>query len=446
MQAWESYLGTLQAQLGDETIAKWLRPLKVVHFDACNLYLEAQDSFQIDWFEQHIRPKAKKEFVNKNARPIKIHLTSAELEPAVLEKKETIAAPSPSSSFTLIESSLFNHMTIDQFIFGTSNQMLRSLIDAISDPAKAKENVFNPLFFHGAPSSGKTHLLQALTHLFRKNGLKALYVKTETFTDNVVNAIRSGNMLDFRKAHRQIDALIFDDVHLLAKKTATQEEFFHTFNALHSQGKQIILSAHELPSFLEGIEPRLISRFEWGLVFPIQKLEKSDLLKMLQKRCEHLCFPLPEATLKFLIGTFSSSLQSLQRSLEALALRAQKIPSKSLSSFIAADLLKDLMAQEQLQILSPEKILFKVADFFDIPSEEILGRSQTQEYTAARQLAMFLCRTQLKMPFTKIGEYFKRDHSTVISSVRLIEEKMKNQEKDVLSALFQIKQKLGQTS
>ena len=443
MQAWEAFLETLKKQLGDETLSKWLRPLKVVHFDACNLYLEAQNSFQIEWFEEHIRPRAKKEFVNNNFRPIKIHLTSSEIEP---EKKEKTGFTSAPSLFTLIQNPLFDEFITEHFLFNESNQILLALLKNLSVSKIDADPSFNPIFLYGPSCTGKTHLLQAFAHEFKKNSRSVLYVKAETFTENVVNAIRNGNMQDFRKAHRHVDVLIFDDVQHLAKKAATQEEFFHTFNALHSQGKQIILSADVQPSFLQNIEPRLISRFEWGLSLPIHKLEGKDLLQMLKIRCKALNFPLPEPTLKFLTETFSSNIKSLQRSVEALALRSSKIASKAISPSLATDLLKDLIEQEKKHVLNPDHILSYVADFFDLNEEEILSRSQTQECASPRQMAMFLCRNELKMPFTKIGEYFKRDHSTVMTSVKSIEEKIKNQDKEIGSALSYIKQKMQQTT
>lgn len=331
-------------------------------------------------------------------------------------------------------------MTTENFIINPSNQILASLLAS----AKQKEwkSEFNPLFLYGAPCCGKTHLLQAFAHNFQSQNLQVLYIKAETFTENVVHAIRTGNMQDFRRAHRHADVLIVDDVEHLAKKSATQEEFFHTFNTLHSQGKQILLSADTSPSLLQDIEPRLISRFEWGLVLPIHKLEKEDLMRMLKIRCKTLSFPLSEAVLQFLIETFSSNIKSLQTSLEALILRTANLRSSALSVSKVKELLLDLMDHEKKIALNPKQIVLCVANFFSLSSEEILGKSQTQECAVPRQIAMFLCRNELKMPFTKIGEHFKRDHSTVMTSVRSVEEKIQKQDKELGSALVLIKQKM----
>ncbi len=252
-------------------------------------------------------------------------------------------------------------------------------------------------------------------------------------------------MLDFRKKHRHVDVLIVDNIQYLAKKSATQEEFFHTFNALHSLGKQIILSADSPPSLLYEIEPRLVSRFEWGLVLPIHKLEKQYLLQMLKNRSISLSFPVSDSVLKFLIDTFSSSVKALQKSMDALVFRSSNIPSMTISTQMAKDLLVDLINLEKKTVLNPNCIVLCVANSFSLHAKEILSKSQTQECTAPRQIAMFLCRKELKMPFAKIGEFFKRDHSTVMTSVRSVEEKVKKQDRETIATLASIKQKMLQT-
>ena len=440
MQAWQSFQENMKAHLGDETIKKWLQPLKVVHFDACNLYLEAENSFQIDWFEEYIRPQARLHFLNNNSSPIKIHVSCAELQIPKGKKDKSTPVITPPIPFTLTRDPLFPEYTADSFIFNEANQILKQLLLKISS---SKEILFNPIFLYGGLSSGKTHLLQAFASEFQKNNLKVLYIKAETFTTNVVRAIRSGSMQDFRNEHRHIDVLILDDVQHLAKKLATQEEFFHTFNALHSQGKQIILSANTAPFFLEHIEPRLVSRFEWGLSLPIAKLEEDDLLLLTQTRCKQLGLSISAPAIKFLLESFSSSVNSLQRSIEALCLRTTTT-KLTITPQLIKTLLKDLLEQEEKKELTPERIVAAIADFYGLASKEILSKSQTQECTTPRQIAMFLCRNDLKMPFTKIGEYFERDHSTVISSVKLIEEKIKNGDKEAASNLITIKQKIEQ--
>lgn len=442
MQAWESFLGALQAKLGEKVVSTWLRPLKVAHFDACNLYLEAETSFQIDWFEEHIRPLAKKSFLNNNFHAIKIHLTCASItSPSSFQKKEKVAS-FPVQPFVLSKDSILPEYTVENFIFSQENAIIFQVFSQLTG---SFESSFSPIFFYGESCSGKTHFLQALTQELEKKNQCVLYVTIETFTENVVRAIRSGTMQEFRKAHRNIDVLIVDDIQHLAKKLATQEEFFHTFNALHSAGKQIILAANVKPSLLTEIEPRLISRFEWGLCLPLLKLAKQDLLKMCQNRCDWLGLSIPLSALEFILESFEQKPKSIQKALEALYMRtAQK--NQTLSIPKIQSLLDDLISAEKKERLSPDKIVLHVANFYNITAKDILGKSQTQECSVPRQMAMFLCRSFLHIPYTKIGEIFSRDHSTVISSIKNIEAKLASKDRETLEALEVCKQKMAISS
>jgi len=438
MQAWELFLDKLQTDLGTETVTKWLRPLKIIHFDAGNLYLEAESPFQIDWFEEHIRAEAKKSFLNNNFRPIKIHLTCnthASLQDKVDEPKSNPLLP-----YSASQDALLPEYNKAQFIFSEPCAIIEKLFEQI---VSNEIPPFNPIFFYGGPCVGKTHLLQALAQELRKKYANVLYLRAETFTENLVKAIRSGHMLEFRKFYRNVDAFLVDDVQHLGKKNATQEEFFHTFNTLHNQNKLIVLSANTTPGSLQYIEPRLISRFEWGLSLPLSKLEKDELKMMVENRCRQLALSLTEASKDFVIEEFSANPKSIQKALEALYLRASSY-RKSLSPAKIQLILKDLLEAEKRSVLSPDKILSSVAEFYGLSAKDIFSKSQTQECTTPRQVAMFLCRTHLKTPFTKIGEYFGRDHSTVISSVKLIEEKISTKDADISNAIAAIGQKMHQ--
>ncbi|MCX6987447.1 MAG: DnaA/Hda family protein [Chlamydiae bacterium] len=454
MQAWQKFLTALESDLGADTVQKWLRPLKVIHFDAGNLYLEAVDSFQITWFEEHIRAKARKHLVNNNFNPIKIHISSASLEDqsnelAALDETKNIRPLKP--HFRFVVDTLDPSARLEDFIVSETSKMVFEIIASLSGIRQnstfpVELGQFNPIYMYGPSGSGKSHLLMALTTALQKNGVSARYVKMETFTENVVAAIRSGNMQDFRKSYRLVDVLLVDDVHILSKKTATQEEFFHTFNTLHTIGKQIILSAHSAPMFLQDIEPRLISRFEWGITLPLGILNREELKAMIEKRLILLGFPLSIRSIDFLLDTFSSHLKSLHKAIDALVLRAHssKIKTKStaLQEKDIRDILHDLIAQTQRNVLNPQKIVQILAECYGIKSEDVLGKSQSHECTLPRQIAMFICRNKIKMPFTHIGQFFRRDHSTVISSVNLIKEKKESNDQELLTILRQISKKI----
>ncbi len=455
MQAWEDFLKKQEAPLGQDGVNKWLRSLKIVHFDSGNLYLEAKDSFQALWFEEHIRPLLKSQFLNNNYRPIKVHLTVGHhVTASKSNKKEKQNTPPPIHFF---RDKLEPSFTFENFVTAEANHVIFRLFCELTgfslevdnkEKPKIALGTWNPIYLWGGSGTGKTHLLMALSHEFKKRGYNALYAKAETFTEHVVAAIRASEMQTFRKTYRDVDILLIDDVHLFARKDATQEEFFHTFNTLHTTGRQIILSSKCTPAHLEDIEPRLISRFEWGINFHLEHLNPSDLKKVLQKRSETLHFPLSEEVLSFITQTFTSS-RSLNKALEALILRCHlesdaryKRDSRLIDPELAQRLLADLCSLEKNEVLSPEKIIFIVSTVYGIRKEDLLGKSQAQEYSLPRQIAMYLCRQHLRLPYQKIGRFFGRDHSTVMTSIQQIEKKITSSDPELLSSLSEIKTKI----
>lgn len=444
MDAWERFLSTLEMEIGKETVDKWLRTLKIIDFDACNLYLEAEDAFQLSWFEEQVRSRIQKSFVNNNHKPVRVHLTIASVS-STLKKKgkgEQLPLSPPSIKFT--QDGLDPHATFDQFVPGTANQVIYKLLLSLAEGTE-KPGAFNPVYIHGPSCSGKSHLLMAATHLLQRRGISALYVRAETFTEHVVAAIRGGVMREFREAYRHAEVLLVDDIPVFAKKSATQEEFFHTFNTLHTSGRQIILSGDRSPQAIEEIEPRLISRFEWGIILPLQPLASEEMKTMLRLRCTTLDFPLSEAVIDFLVHHFTSNAKAVHRALEALILRAHmgkhKTPSEQLSIEGVSFILADLLNAEKETALTTEKLVHATAEVFGIRVDEILGKSQSQECVVPRQIGMYLCRMELKIPFLKIGSLFGRDHSTVMTSVKQIQKRLETGDKELRYSIADILQK-----
>lgn len=434
MEAWEQFLKALEKTLGKETIEKWLRPLKVVDYDACNLYLEAKDSFQLIWFEEQMRKRVQKEFINNNHRPIRVHLTCASLAPV----QKTVPKKDIPPVFVQFDPDpLDPHALLEKFIPGKNNEVVFKLL---SNLAFGNEPLggFNPIYLHGGSGTGKSHLLMALAAEFLKRNISTLYVRAETFTEHVVNAIRGGRMREFRNAYRLPQILLIDDVHLFARKSATQEELFHTFNTLHTSGRQIFLSGDKAPQLLKEIEARLISRFEWGIILTLEKLHVSELEAMIAKRCESLNFFIDDKTIQFLISTFQRNIKSLHQALEALVLRSHMKNIGTISLDIAQTLVSDLIQTKEAIALTPEKIVQKVAEHYTIRSSDILGKSQSHDCSLPRQVAMYLCRKELNLPFLKIAAFFGRDHSTVMTSVKQIQQKIDSNDRSIKFILADI--------
>lgn len=446
MKAWEQFLKEQEVELGYETVQKWLRNLKIQRYDACNLHLEAKDSFQALWFEEHMRIKTQK-LVNNNNKQIKVHLSVASAPPSKKSSARNTkdAKPPP---FQLKFDELDPHCLLENFAVNQDNQLtfkFLSELTKLTTDAHAVLGAFNPIYIYGPTGSGKTHLMMSLTKSFRANGLKCIYVRTERFTDHVVAAIRASEMSTFRQAYRNVDVLLVDDVHVFSRKGATQEEFFHTFNTLHLAGKQIILASNCSPQELQLIEPRLVSRFEWGIVLPLKLMAAEEYKLILQNKAQALQFMIPTSISDFLLETFTSNPKSLVKAFEALILRLHLDSNHSLQNLTVSAvkiLLADLMNEELKSALTPQKIIQSVAEYYGIPVEDILGKSQKKDCALPRQLAMHFCREKLKLPYMKIGDIFSRDHSTVMASVQQIKKSLEEDQNKIVQDWQDILNKL----
>ncbi len=414
MKAWEELLKELEKRIGSEAVATWLKPIILHRFDAANIHLKATP-FQKAWFEEHVLP-LKISFLNNNQRPIRIHW-----ETEAGKSMEKPATP----SMQILSDPLDPEFTLDTFSPLASNQMGYRMAEELSQGAFP---TFNPVVYFGPSGAGKTHLLTAIAHALKAQNKKVFSVKMETFTDHVVGAIRLGLTKEFRKAYREIDVLIVDDIQELARKSATQEEFFHTFNTLHTLGKQIVLSSNCTPAQLQEIEPRLISRFEWGIAIPLAL--PNSFTSILEEKARRLRLEMPDGLSDFLLQRFRSP-KAAVNALHALAIRTEQVQSCEQ----AQRLLQDLLIKEGTEALTHEKIIQRIANHFGIRPEDITGKSQTREFAQPRQIAMYFCRKLLDTPFQALGRLFGRDHSTVISSIRQVEKAVSAKEQPYAEAV-----------
>ncbi len=453
MQQWNDVVRELEQDFGKATTDVWIRSLVVIGFDDTNLYLQAADHFQALWFEEHIRPRLKKRPLIVSGKKLRVHL---KVRNEGNKNKNDAAQDDERITFTTDSVESSSHFS--QFIPGKLNELPFRLITELAGfnpetgmfgtPALMLGEL-NPIYLYGAKGLGKTHLLMSLANALKNRGKRVLYAKAETFTDHVIKAYRSSLIDEFRKAYRNVDVLIIDDVHIFSKKSTTQEELFHTFNYLHTRGKQIIVTADCAPRSLVDVEERLVSRFEWGVSLALEKLSKDERLLLLKKRLEGLDFTLSDASCRFLIETFYSN-ASLIRATEAIILRIHvdaKLGKRP--EFLTPDdlslLLSDLIETEHRQMMTPEKLLSLVAKTYQVTPEDILGKSKTKECVIPRQVAMYLCRKELGLPYLRIGSIFSRDHSTVMSSVRLVTKAIEKQDKRIVDPLDNL-QKLASSA
>jgi chromosomal replication initiator protein len=443
MEKWHQFVNEQVTIVGQEAVEKWLKPLRILRFDACNLYLEAEDAFQVAWFREQIVPHLRS-FKNNNQRLIKVHLSLR--NPAAQNVQESYnnspishtsptkksnasiqyAANSPQGSEHLVEPFSFKigvlnpFATLENFITPADGNLLP--LSIAHEAILSDYPVYNPIYFHGPRASGKTHLLMSLAAAWKQQNRQALYVPAELFTEHLVNAIRAGEMHAFRRLYRSLDALLIDNVQIFSRKGATQEELFHTFNALHTDGKQIILAGDAPPEELKEIEPRLISRFGWGLVLPLVPLNGAAIYQLLDKRLEYTQLKLTQEARHFLLETFTSP-ASLMQAIDIILFRKRHDMenSQALETNQLYSLLGDLLEKHRQILLTPEELTKLVAKEFQIPYADLLGKSQAREISFPRKVAIFLCRIELEMPFVKIGTFFSRDHSTIMSSTRTVQ-------------------------
>jgi chromosomal replication initiator protein len=468
VQCWQAFLGRLEHELGQETVDRWARSLVVKPGHGPKLVLEAKDSFQALWFEEHLRPRLHG-LVDPLGEAIHVSLHIAGRSLTGKRAAKTLSKPigfNP-NHFSLSFPDIDPSHTFEHFLSLPENDIVIKLFDELcsylaGERLKRLSSVVipsveghrhpppNPIFLCGPSGSGKTHLLSATAHRLRQAGLSVIMATSDLFTEHVVRSIRAGEMSVFRKLWRTVDTLIVDDIHCLARKNATQEEFFHTFNSLHVAGKQIILSANCLPQQLQFIEQRLVSRFEWGIVLSLQTLPRKQFPALLEKKAQYMNFAVPSKLAHYLAETFPSTPKACVHALEALIFRLNLAknrhsnPAAATTLPVVRDLLADLIEDEKLSALTPEKIINVTAEAYGVKREDLIGRSQSREFVVPRQVAMFLIRKHLKAPFMRIGELFHKNHSTVMSAIRQIEKGIPDASSDVGSAVASIEIRLSE--
>ena len=303
--------------------------------------------------------------------------------------------------------------TFDTFVVGSGNRFAHAAALAVAEaPARA----YNPLFIYGGVGLGKTHLLQAIGHrvLTHKQIARVMYVSSERFTNEMINAIRDDKMVEFRNRYRSVDVLLIDDIQFLAGKERTQEEFFHTFNTLHESGRQLIISSDRQPREIPTLEDRLRSRFEWGLIADIEPPDYETRIAILRKKAEIDAIAVPDEVTQYIAQRISSNIRELEGALSRLRAHAE-MQRTSISIDLAIEVLKEILPQARIRPVTIPGIQRAVAEFFGIRIEEMKAKRRTKGVAFPRQVAMYLSRELTDASLPRIGEEFGgRDHTTVM--------------------------------
>ncbi|MGA7205920.1 MAG: chromosomal replication initiator protein DnaA [Specibacter sp.] len=341
-----------------------------------------------------------------------------------VERTENPSKPSPMLPSTSQEFGRLNPKYVfDSFVIGSSNRFAHAAAVAVAEaPAKA----YNPLFIYGDSGLGKTHLLHAIGHYARRlyTGIRVRYVNSEEFTNDFINSIRDDEGASFKQLYRNVDILLIDYIQFLANKDATQEEFFHTFNALHNHNKQVVITSDLPPKRLQGFEERMRSRFEWGLLTDVQPPELETRIAILRKKAIGEGLSAPDDALEYIASKISTNIRELEGALIRVTAFAS-LNRQPVDVGLAEMVLKDLITDDGAQEITSTAILGQTAAYFNISLEELCSKSRTRTLVTARQIAMYLCRELTDMSLPKIGQEFGgRDHTTVIHADRKIRELM----------------------
>ncbi len=435
---WKECMKVIQGRVNNLSYKTWFEPVVPVSVDNESLVLKVPSQFFHDWLEEHYSSvvlESVKLVMGENGQ-VEYTISDedfAESEPQFYRptqvrqpntRMQEIGA-SRIDTRPPFESNINPRYTFENFIKGDSNQFARAAAYAVANnPAGTS---FNPLVVYGGVGLGKTHLIQAIGNFAKRAGKahRVLYVSSERFTVDFVDAIQKDRANEFSSFYRSMDILIVDDIQFLAGKEKTQDNFFHTFNALHQSGKQIVLSSDRPPKELKGVDDRLVSRFTWGLTVDVQPPDLETRIAILRKKSEDDGIHMPDDVIEYVAANVTSNIRELEGSLISILAKAS-LNNREISVDLAKEVVRSLAVSRKTAI-TVEDIQKIVADVFDVTEDQLRGKTRKAEIVIARQTAMYLTKEMTQLPLKTIGSHFGgRDHSTVIYACQIIAEELGN--------------------
>jgi len=426
----------LKKEVSADTYERWFQHLEVVALDDSTITFQVPGQIHQLWIESNFLALLRSTVMLavSGERAVRF-VFSDEPQPASNTAPEWQIAPATESDDALPDdppshaiSGMNIRNTFESFVVGTNSQYAQAACQSVGNqPGKT----YNPLFLHGGVGLGKTHLMQAIGHhiLGRKRGAKVLYVTSEKFTNDFIDAIQNNTLQKFRKRYRLADVLLIDDIQFLAGKERSQEEFFHTFNTLFDGHKQIVLSSDRPPAEISALEQRLVSRFDWGLTAELQPPDVETRVAILRKKAEALEIKLNPGVLEYLAERVRTNVRRLEGALTRVASYAS-LSGKQPSTEKIEDLLKDILQEEARRAVTIEQIQKRVAEHYDVRIADMTSKRRPANIAYPRQVAMYLARELTKMSLSEIGEAFGgRDHGTVLHAHRLVKDRIRTEEK-----------------
>jgi len=439
---WGKILHSLKGRLNQQTLETWFGPIRFESLDSSQhvLRLRAPNQDVKDWIvsnygkvlaeslnEQRLSGYSVGWVVGKVSDWVPSDLSlpllnsqADEPEKTVSVSDDTVPAVTVTENSALAEPSLNGKYTYDSFVVGSCNQFAHAASLAV---AEAPGRTYNPLYLYGGVGLGKTHLMHACGHAIksRNQHLKLCYISSERFMNDLINAIRYDKTQSFREKYRSVDVLLIDDVQFMAGKERTQEEFFHTFNALYDQQKQIVISSDCPPREIPTLEERLHSRFEWGLIADIEPPDLETKIAILTKKAAQIGVSIPSDVSMFIAGRVKSNIRELEGSLVRL-IAISSLRGEPISKTLAQDALRNIAKEEESGVVTIQQIQKLVASTYKLTIDELVSKNNARQISHPRQIAMYLCKHLTKHSYPEIGRAFGgKHHTTVIHSVEKIE-------------------------
>jgi chromosomal replication initiator protein len=444
-QTWERCLTIIKDQVSSLSYKTWFQPILPIRLNEKDLTVQVPSQFFYDWLEEHYNALIRSTIVSVLGESGKLFYFVASEEPLSTQQAEPVLDPVPSITDTSrtpfaphvsfrtenlqsIRNNLNPRYLFDNFIKGDCNQLARAAALAVANNPGGTS--FNPLVFYGGTGLGKTHLMHALGNHAALNGKakRIAYISSEKFTVDFIESVQEDKVTEFSSFYRSMDLLIVDDIQFFAGKEKTQDNFFHTFNTLYQLGKQIVLSSDVPPKEMQGLDERLISRFQCGLTADVQPPDLETRIAILQKKSEENALELPPIVIDFIAANVTKNIRELEGCLISILARAS-LENREIDIGLAKDVLR-VVVNDIRTPLTIEQIQKVVCEYFDIPVDLIRAKTRKQEVVLARQIAMYIAKEMTNSSLKTIGIHFGgRDHSTVIHACQAVEEFLKTNNK-----------------
>ncbi len=434
---WAAALGELQLGLSKGNYETWFKDTQIVSEEDDVFMVGVPNAFAREWLENKYRTQIREtvgrlvghtvdvRFVNLVAAAVRAERYAPGTAGNAQDPAKTQGddRTQPSAREPGAGALLQPRYTFSTFVVGSNNRLAHA---AALSVAERPGHSYNPLFVYGGSGLGKTHLMHAIGHavISRHPKKRVAYATSEKFTNEFINSIRAQKGEEFRERYRRIDVLLIDDIQFLTGKEGTQEEFFHTFNAIHEEGKQIVLSSDRPPKAIERLEDRLRSRFEWGLIADISSPDLETRIAILRAKAEAQNVPVPPPVIDFLAQRIVSNIRELEGALTRIVAYAT-LNAVPVTTQLAQEILQNILYNPRQKTLSPDKIVASVARYYGVPVEQLRGKARDKQIVLPRQIAMYLMREETEAPLLRIGEALGgRDHSTVLHGCEKIEREM----------------------